>query len=154
LISALTLGAASSIKVLAVTSRRAVFIGGHLLIGACMCLVGHFVQLNNGVFAFAFLCASQFLLQIISAPLFMYQSEVLVNSALGMSTAIRSFMFMGIKHLVTNLIESKTPIYKVSLDDIFLTFGAFQLLSAFLIYIFMMETKGVKDKKNICNPVK
>lgn len=154
LTTALVFGAASSIKVLAVVSRRGVFIGGHLLIGACMALVGYSVHLNNGVFAFGFLCASQFLLQIISAPLFMYQSEVLVNSALGMSTALRSFIFMGLKHLVTNLIESKTPIYQFSLGDIFLTFGAFQLLSALLIYIFMMETKGVKDKKNICNPVK
>lgn len=45
LTTALVMGAASSIKVLAVVSRRGVFVGGHLLIGACMCLVGHFVQI-------------------------------------------------------------------------------------------------------------
>lgn len=125
LTTALVLGAASSIKVISVVSRRGVFIGGHLLIGACMALVGYSVHLNNGVFAFVFLCASQFLLQIISAPLFMYLSELLVNSAMGMTTALRSFAFMGLKHLVTNLIESKTPIFQASLGDIFLAFGAF-----------------------------
>ena len=36
----------------------------------------------------------------------------------------------------------------------FYGFGAFQLIACIVIYIFLVETKGVKDKKNLCNPIK
>jgi Mg2+/citrate symporter len=87
-------------------------------------------------------------------------SEVLTNSAMGMTTALRAFVFMHIKNGVTNLMEGGTkavpakPYWKCDIADLFYYFAAFQIVACVVIFIYLMETKGVKDKKNICNPVK
>jgi hypothetical protein len=110
-----------------------------------------------GFECFVCLCGAQFFLQIITAPLFVYQSELLCNSAMGMSTAIRAFIFMHVKSLVTSLMEptKQNPApWKADIGDIFNYFAYFQLVAVVFIFIFLIETKGVEDKKNAANPVK
>lgn len=45
----------------------------------------------------------------------MYQSEILVDVAFGMSNALRFLLFIGLKALINNLIESKEPIFETSI---------------------------------------
>ena len=75
-----------------------------------------------------------------------------------MTTSLRALVFMNMKKLCTNLMEGKAPknppLFKCSISDMFYGFGAFQLIACIVIYIFLVETKGVTDKKNLCNPIK
>ena len=73
----------------------------------------------------------------------MYQSEILVDVAFGMSNALRFLVFIGLKALLQNLIESKEPMFQTSIQSIFHFFGIFQFIALIIIYIFMMETKGL-----------
>jgi len=44
--------------------------------------------------------------------------------------------------------------FKATISDVFTYFAYFQLIAVVIIYIFLIETKGVEDKKNVANPVK
>lgn len=157
LTTAVVMGGTASLKVMEKASRRQAFCGGHLFIGIFLYAAGYFEKQHMQIECFACLCGAQFMLQIITAPLFVYQSELLCNSAMGMSTALRAFVFMHVKNLCTSLMEptKQNPApWKADIADVFFYFAYFQILAFVIIYIFLIETKGVEDKKNAANPVK
>ena len=97
--------------------------------GIFLASAGYFYSIHNGIMSFGCLCGAQVMLQIISAPLFIYQSEVLTNSALGMTSSLRALIFVGLKRLVTNLLDGKAPknppLFKCGIAELFYFFGAF-----------------------------
>ena len=65
-------------------SRRALFIGGHLIMGLCHLGIAMFIGINKGAYAFISILAFQFTNQNTSSAItWLYCSEVAVDVALG-----------------------------------------------------------------------
>jgi hypothetical protein len=62
-----------------------------------------------------------------SAPLYIYQTEVLVDQALGASNSIKAAMFVGQQIVLNNLVNGPADkkYFKCTLPQIFYFFGAF-----------------------------
>lgn len=153
---ALSAGAAASAKLVDKLKRKQMFCLSHFMIGVLLCLAGKFLQIENGLATFACIWAAQFWLQILTAPLFIYQTEVLQNNALSMATAWRSVCFTGLKLLVINVVTSRDPVVYIRLYELLYFFGLMQLLAVGVIYHLLAETQGLtkKQKANLLNPDK
>ena len=153
---ALTAGAFLGTKTLHAWPRRTVFCVSHLTIGSLLILAGYFVHIHCGIAAFVCIFFCQMWLQILTAPLFVYQTEVLQNNALGMVNAWRSVLFTFIKIFVDNIFNSLDPMFYVTIGRFFYFFGVVQLVACLVIFHMLEETKGLTkaEKRNSTNPTK
>lgn len=139
---ALSTGSLAGAKFLHIWSRRTIFCVSHLVIGILLIFAGFFTDRHIGIAAFVCIFFCQFWLQILTAPLFVYQTEVLQNSALGMVNAWRSILFTGLKIFVDNIFTSLDPLFYVFIGHAFYIFGIIQLIAVLVIYHMLEETKG------------
>jgi hypothetical protein len=145
----LTSGAGVSSKMVKHFKRRELFCISHLIIGISLCCAGLCLKNENGLSTFFFIWCAQFWLQILTAPLFIYQTEVLENNALSMVTSWRSACFTLLKILVINIITSRNPFVNLRLYEVLYFFGLIQLLAVGIIWSLLSETANlsVKDKR-------
>jgi hypothetical protein len=153
---ALTAGSFLGSKALHAWNRRTVFCVSHLTIGSLLCLAGYFVSIHCGIAAFVCIFFCQMWLQILTAPLFVYQTEVLQNNALGMVNAWRTLLFTFVKVFVDNVFTSLDPVFYVMIGRFFYFFGIVQLIAFGIIYHMLDETKGKTraEKRITTNPIK
>ena len=143
---ALSTGSLAGAKFIHKWKRRTIFCVSHLVIGIFLCFAGYFVHHHIGIAAFVCIFFCQFWLQILTAPLFVYQSEVLENNALGMVNAWRSILFTWLKIFVDNIFNSLDPLFYVYIGHAFYFFGVIQLIAFIVIYHMLDEKKETKGK--------
>ena len=153
---ALSSGATAGAKFLHIWSRRTIFCVSHLVIGILLISAGYFTDHHLGIAAFICIFFCQFWLQILTAPLFVYQTEVLQNNALGMVNAWRSIAFTWLKIFVDNIVTSMDPLFYVFIGHALYFFGIIQLIAFVVIFHMLEETKGKnnQEKRMVTNPIK
>lgn len=141
-------GAILSYYTIKIFSRRAIFVGGHILMGAILGVSGYFVYMNQLellLLSFCTFCAVYQATQ--GSCLFIYVAEIVVNEV-AMGLALFSLMLaMTIQSMFSTYMIN----CKCGLDVILYLIGLFQLVPAVYFYFFMRETQGLnmQQKKKL-----
>ena len=135
-------GAMASYYSIALFSRRTIFVGGHLLMGALLVVSGFYIRANQPELVLLSFCSFVVVYQATQGScLYIYVGEIVANEQ-AMGLALLTMM-------VTMTVQSLVSTYLINgslgLDLIFYFLGLFQLIPVVYFGLFMHETKGLTN---------
>lgn len=131
---------ASSISIFTAKTfpRRALFVGGHLIMGLCHLGIALFIGIDKGAYAFISILAFQFTNQNTSSAItWLYCSEVAVDVALGFVGTSGYFAIFCLTLSIQPMMDSA-----IGQAGTFIIFGTINVLGALWCVIFLKETSG------------
>ena len=136
---------------IAIFSRRAIFIGGHFMMGALLMLTGYFIQQKQAELVLLTLSSHIIIYQATQgATLFIYIAEIANNDAI-MGMCLFMMMFC-------TTVQSLTSTYLINavlgIDGLFFGLGGIQFIAVFWFLIGLKETQTLSatEKKKIYWP--
>ena len=123
-------------------TRRAIFIGGHLIMAVQLFFVGHFIDTKQPELALMNMCAFLVVYQSTEGPAFwvyigdVVSSDSVIGICLFFQQILLNAQSMGTIYLINS---------PVGVNGLFYLLGIVQVAAFFLFTFFLKETKGLSD---------